>query len=324
MRILEKLERESLTTFSKVAAEITPVFIIGLPRSGTTLLYQLLLNYFDWSYFTRWSNFFYLTPVAAYKLQRLLFPEPKHFAYASDYGRFKKVNFMSTAWSPVEGHAIWRRWFSQFPDDAFRGNLDCTVIEEIQSMISGFSKISGKPFLNKNGVHSVRVLALSQVFPRGFFIVLKRQSQYVAQSLYIARTRRRIKQPQDNWWGTKPKEYEYLKNLDPLRQAVGQTRAIEAAMERELSCASGHIRINYQDVCEQPAKVINDIYESCVTHGIELRKKNYVEPKPFPLQNERKVSEREFDKIKSLLLQKCDDFNCDSAFFASGTRSQSW
>ena len=324
MRVLRKLERKRLKQFSQGTAEVAPVFIVGLPRSGTTLLYQLLLNYFDWSYFTRWTEYFYLTPVTAYRIQGLMFPEPRHFSYLSDYGEFKNVNLLSRTWSPVEGHAIWRRWFGQYPNGVFRDDISVNAIDEIQTMIAGFMEIAGKPFLNKNGVHCLRLFALAQIFPKTMFIVLKRQSLYVAQSLYIARTRAGRKESQDKWWGTKPKEYQYLKQLDPLRQAVGQTKAIEAAIAKQLSSNIRHIAINYQDVCEQPAKVINDIYESCMTHGIELRKKNYVEPKPFPLQNERKVSEREFDEIKSLLLQNCDDFNCDSAFFASGTRSQSW
>jgi Sulfotransferase family len=308
----DKLEARDLQDAGNIHAPLAPVFIVGLPRSGTTLLYQLLLNYFEWSYFTRWCDLFYRAPVMAYRVQRALFPEPKEFEYASDYGRFQNVSLLSRAWSPVEGHAIWRRWFPPSLDDALRGDLGPMIKTEIRAVIEGFSETAGKPFLNKNGVHSMRVSALSDIFPEAFFIVLQRQSEYVAQSLYIARIRRTKQQRRNDWWGTKPKEYERLKDLDPLMQAVGQTRAIEAAISKQLAGNIRHLEIDYKDACEQPAKIMNRIYESCVTYGMRLRKKSHVDPKPFPLQNQRKVSEKEFDTIKGLLRE---DF-VDSSFAA--------
>lgn len=301
VRMLTRLERVSLEMFSERANEVAPVFIVGLPRSGTTLLYQLLLNYFDWSYFTRWTETFYRTPVVAYRLQRLAFPEPRHFEYTSYYGKFRRANLVSKAWSPVEGNPIWRRWFPERPTHCYEGNLGAAAKKEMQWIIGAFITISGEPFLNKNGAHSLRLLPLWQVFPKSLFIVIKRQSLYVAQSLYIARTRPGRKNPKNTWWGTKPREYEYLKDLDPLKQAVGQTKAIEATMESQLLCNDRHIEVNYQDVCEQPGKVVQRIHETCLKFGIDLRRMNDVEPEPFSLADERKVPEREFNEIKSLL-----------------------
>jgi len=36
-----------------------PIFIVGAPRSGSTLLYQLLAYYYNFSYFTNYSSLFY-------------------------------------------------------------------------------------------------------------------------------------------------------------------------------------------------------------------------------------------------------------------------
>ena len=45
-----------------------PVFIIGLPRSGSTLLFQLLINNFKFSYFTNLVNVFFRCPVLILKI----------------------------------------------------------------------------------------------------------------------------------------------------------------------------------------------------------------------------------------------------------------
>jgi Sulfotransferase family len=307
------MTREIAHESSTEASQPAPVFIIGLPRSGTTLFYQLLLNYFDWSYFTRWCDFFYRNPVIAHKIQHLLFPKPKQFAYESEYGHFKHINIMSMPWSPVEGHAIWRRWFPQFPDDVVRDRINADAETEIRSVVAGFIETAGKPFLNKNGAHVVRLSALAQIFPRAVFIVLQRQSEYIAQSLYIARVGKRQNRRENRWWGTKPVEYDTLKYLDPLKQAVGQTQALETAMERQLLTNHRHIRVDYRDVCEAPGKVLDKVFDACRKYGVELRRTQCSEPKPFGLQNERKISESEFSQIKALLFDDSSDSNRISA-----------
>ena len=47
-------------------------FIVGPPRSGTTLLYELLVRCFYFSYFSNLAHRFYRTPVAATRIGRRL------------------------------------------------------------------------------------------------------------------------------------------------------------------------------------------------------------------------------------------------------------
>jgi len=284
--------------------KVAPVFMVGLPRSGTTLLYQLLLNHFHWSYFTRWSDCCYLTPVTAYRIQQLIFPKPRYFEYESEYGKLKDQGYLSTVWRPVEGHRIWERWFPREPTHCYESGLSAADREEMRATVAGFVKISGNPFLNKNPRNSVRLIGLIEVFPNALVIVVKRQSLYVAQSLYIARMRRQSdgKNGNNRWWGTKPKEFINLKNLDPLRQAVGQTRAIERELKTQLlSCANRSIEVDYQDICERPGEVLAEIQTLCTKNGIELQRTGDCKATPFPIGNKRNVSESEFDSIAKLL-----------------------
>ena len=291
---------------SNTAPQSTPVFIVGLPRSGTTLLYQLLLNHFDWSYFTRWAEYYYRAPVAAYRIQRLIFPQPSYFEYESEYGKMKDRNYLSKAWRPVEGHPIWHRWFPEKPTHCYEGCLNGSAREAMKSTITGFIELSGKPFLNKNTRNSIRLLGLVEAFPDAIVIVVKRRSLYVAQSLYIARLNRQSSGKNGNhkWWGTKPKEFVHLQHLDPLSQAVGQTRAIERELEKQLFAYSNRsIKVDYEDICERPGEILRTIQEHCEAHRIELRRIKDLDVPQFTLGNKRKVSEADFDSIKSLLDQ---------------------
>ena len=51
-----------------IAMPQAPFFIIGPPRSGTTLLYQLMVQAFRFSYFPNIANTFYQCPIFAAKL----------------------------------------------------------------------------------------------------------------------------------------------------------------------------------------------------------------------------------------------------------------
>ena len=303
--IINKISSEMFTHTASKNPEVMPVFVVGLPRSGTTLLYQLLLNHFQCSYFTRLSDYCYRSPVTAYRIQSLIFPQPQNFEYESQYGRMKDRSYISTIWRPVEGHRIWERWFPREPTHCYEGGLSIANRQEMQSTIAGVVQISGKPFVNKNPRNSLRVAGLLEVFPKAVVIVVKRNSLYVAQSLYVARIGRQSSGNGNyGWWGTKPKEFIDLRHLDPLPQAVGQTRAIEQELKRQLlNYASASIVVDYEDICEKPGEVLSKIQNGCEKKGIELQRTRDFRARPFPTGNKRKVSEAEFNSIQNLLSQ---------------------
>lgn len=284
--------------------KLTPVFIVGLPRSGTTLLYQLLLNYFDWIYLPASLDYFYSSPVSICRLQRRLFPQGSTLNYQSEYGISHASSFSAKLWSPVEGHRVWQRWFSEEPTHYHGSSLSPGAIHEMRCMVAGLMAIAGQPFLNKNPRHSMRLLALSQAFPDALFIVLNRDLLYVAQSLYLARIRERPKpDPNDDWWGTKPKEYLNLRHEDPMTQAAGQAKAIASELSQQLAaCKNSYIEYNYDDVCRHPERVLDELQTICLQHDISLRRVQSVDPKPFPLKNEKKgISDEEFERLRKLL-----------------------
>jgi hypothetical protein len=305
--MLHYIEKKLLRKYTDKTAQPAPVFVMGLPRSGTTLFYQLLLNYFDWAYFTRWTNYSYRSPVTAYRMQHSIFPKPRDFAYRSDYGKFQDPGYLVKPWRPVEGHNIWRRWFPEEPTHCYRETLSVAAKAEMLATIAAFTAISGSPFLSKNPRNSVRLLALADVFPNALFVVVKRHSLYVAQSLYVARLRRQsVRRAYNNsWWGTKPSEFVSLKHLDPLRQSVGQTIAIERELQTQLlKCKNPYIEIEYKDICERPGMVLHLIQESCQKNNIRIREIRDITPTSFPIEDKRKVSEEEFNMIQGILDQK--------------------
>ena len=55
-----------------------PIFILGIPRSGTTFVYQLVSHLFSTLYIDNFIEKFSSTPVTAFWVRNLIFGEKKH------------------------------------------------------------------------------------------------------------------------------------------------------------------------------------------------------------------------------------------------------
>ena len=63
------------------------VFIVGVPRSGTTLLYQLMSTHLDVGYVSNAMARWWMVPVAAARFRSPLNQRPESLTLASDLGR---------------------------------------------------------------------------------------------------------------------------------------------------------------------------------------------------------------------------------------------
>src|SRR6056297_1412323 len=81
-----------------------PVFIMGPPRSGTTLLYQLLTQTCHFSYFSEFAASYNTFPFLATYLKKKHFGKDNQ-SFKSDFGRPRGL------FAPSEAGEIWNRWF---------------------------------------------------------------------------------------------------------------------------------------------------------------------------------------------------------------------
>ncbi len=83
-----------------------PVFIIGPPRSGTSLFYELLVTRYDLAFFSNLAHRFWRTPAAVTRLGASVIRNRRP-RFESDYGHI-------AGWSaPNEGGWIWQRWLDE-------------------------------------------------------------------------------------------------------------------------------------------------------------------------------------------------------------------
>ena len=68
------------------AREAAPLVIVGLPRSGTTLVYELLVQAFDVAYLTKLYSYLYGIPNLTTKLVAPFTQNPKSVYLAGRWG----------------------------------------------------------------------------------------------------------------------------------------------------------------------------------------------------------------------------------------------
>lgn len=245
--LLEPVERRLLD--QRESESTPPCFILGAPRSGTTLLYELLVTYYEFSYFTNLANMFYLTPLAVSKLANN-FKKNWHGNQKSSFGSIKGIG------APSEAGNLWGRWIPEF------GYLDehdavarKSLLNESVKVIYAMQKLHHAPFINKNVMHGVHIRLLDMAYPGCLFIDLRRDIKANVRS--IVRARKKGGGPplgSDGWWSVRPRNVERWCGLSMEEQACAQVIMLRKDVEDAFASIGQERRIivNYEDICRQP------------------------------------------------------------------------
>ena len=220
-----------------------PIFVIGAPRTGSTLLYQFMIQQLHVSYI---SNLMGLVPnrmTLMARLARRPMARPRELR-ESDYG------FVPGIFSPSEAGAIFRRWFG----DA----LPAARHTQVRNTFALLAEIADAPVLTKNLMNSLRLPGIRQVLPEARFIHVRRDPLFAAQSIWLAR-RRHFGNDRE-WFSVEPPGHEAVRAKSPAFQVMWQVREIEAGIARFIAeCSPSAIEIDYEDLCRNPSAAMQSI-----------------------------------------------------------------
>jgi hypothetical protein len=260
------------------------LFIIGLPRSGATLVYQYIVHRFHVAYFTNGTGNKPYIPCLTIFLQNF-FRKPYVSDFKSNYGR------IAGQMAPREAGRIWSLFFEP---DKYQRYEDLAELKrkKLYNLITCFQKIFGDvPFVNKNVRNSLHIDALAKIFPNSYFLLVERNFQAVALS--ILRGRKLINGDYNIWFSVKPRNYEQIKNLSIPEQIYYQIKDISECINESLEKLSKERvkKIHYEDFCKNPALIItlfDDIFKNVriknppVSHFLSKKQDFY--PLKTPLQ----------------------------------------
>lgn len=257
-----------------------PIFVLGSPRSGTTLVFQQLITHSKLIYI---SNLMALFPNQMIKILTLT----KKFLINFDKSQENHYGYIPGINSPNEAGAILRLWFEKSPSIKKKKSIINTV--------KAMTTISGRPLIIKNLNNAERLDNIIKVFPKARFIYVKRDPLMAAQSILIAR---KNLSKENEWFGIKPKDYDKIKEKSIHYQAVWQVLKVNKIIENFMGKNKDKfIFIDYESFCDQ---TINNLNQIITGFGLERKEKTYDSLKN---RNVVSVSKEDWKKLKESYME---------------------
>lgn len=291
------------------------VFVVGPPRSGTTLLTQWLASSGCFGYPSNLVSRFYKAPYIGAKIQLML--TDRRFIFRGEMdGLTAKgpVDFQSDLGKtdgPLgvnEFHYFWRRFFPfgdiDFLDDEALASVDVrTLVSELAALEAAF----GKPLMMKCMTISCNTGFLASLLPQAIFIHVRRHPFFNIQSLLMARSG--FYGTQEEWYSFKPKEYFSLKGKSPAHQVAGQVRYIDEAIQNGLMEAGKErvVDVQYEEFCREPEMCWQRLCDRLASAGYKIEIP-YTGPLGFETTNRLRLP---IDERRAIISAYQDLFHVD-------------
>ncbi len=258
----ESLRRDHAKRVSSI--EVPCVFLLGSPRTGSTLLYQFLINHFAFHYPTNlFNDNFCDTPVAGACLEGGMAGHAS-VPYESRYGKTEGP------WGPSEASCFFKRWFGgEHPSETCSKeplpDMENLMVETFAALHS----LSGNPLLFKNAWNCYRVKALARLFPASSFVWIRRDVAQAARSDLEARARRG---GYEIWNSATPSNYMEIRERPYWEQVVEQQYEYGRRIETDFasSCPERSVQVWYEDLCGQPEQVLQTLDDFFLGQGMEV------------------------------------------------------
>ncbi len=271
-------------------SELPIILVIGGSRSGTTLLYQTLVQYLPVSYISNFIALFNRSPLSAYKLFNRFIPRPQK-SFESYFGS------VAGQGGPNDAFFMWNRWLGED-----RNHIPKEISSESKSDMKNFFnawfKVSKKPFLNKNNRNALCAPLLFSVFKNIYFVEIYRDPIFVAQSIVLSR--RTVQGNANLGWGLLSKDSEDsgdpLQYIDDICDQVYQVDTV-IAQGREKIDSKNYIRVSYESFCENPRDIIQKVGLEAMNRKIDSKELQHL--KFSTASNGQRLEDHEFERIRS-------------------------
>jgi hypothetical protein len=246
--------------------EVPLVFILGSPRTGSTLVYQILVNAFDFCYFSNFVNDkFAEHPVIGVALS-LYLNQQAPVSYQSEYGKTQGDD------GPSEGSLVFRNWFGGAHPSQTRS---CEVLSDKKTHLlltmKGIHKLTGRAILTKNAWNCFRIRALTELFPNIHFIWNRRD---IGESAFSDLKARYVKGGSPTSWNSATTaNYQTIQKRPHWEQVVEQQYEYNESIEHDLKrfCPEQYLELWYEDVCQETAGELERIRQFFESRLLPIR-----------------------------------------------------
>ena len=261
----EEINKEEIDYFYKFIKK--PIFIIGVPRSGTGLLYQALCAHPELAWFDVDDLKLWIPERRQEKLKKYytkLTEQKKKFPMDEDclaiFGRNllnpKKFENLPPGSYPIEGETFWKLYFdSRFVED-ISNNKKFNLVKALSDVIIRQKK---SRFLNKAPQNIMRLYVIKKIFPDAIFINIARNPRSVVSSMI---TRSEKEGSFDT--GIPILDVENYNKLDSVQKWAWRYKEItEIIYEFSIQNLHQFKTVFYEEFMQNPKKIVKDIFDFC-------------------------------------------------------------
>ena len=255
---LEKLN-EALVPLQKSMYKDVPeryptVQVIGVPRSGSTLLVQAISSALDIGYIDNLIAAFWKAPMCGIALSKKLMSEKYNSNFESTFGRTTDIS---------EPHEFGYFWFSLLGYTEMREPAapDNHMIDwgRVKLLMTNICQAFESPVVFKNFLIGWHMQQMSAILPKTCFVRIKRDP--VENALSLLKMRKQFLGSKDAWVSMKPKEYDWLRDEPYWVQIAGQVYYIEKELDRQIvNCGSTNIiECTLEELRNHPNKLLERV-----------------------------------------------------------------
>jgi LPS sulfotransferase NodH len=275
-----------------ILEKFPPIFILGSPRSGSTLAMQVITQAFNLGYI---SNF-HCKNLFSPKHTNEDFKRKIEKRTPSDFESYHGDAKGETA--PAECGNWWYQFFRVKPTFVTLKDVDEEKMLLFRKKIEEMTHAFNKPIVFKNLYASLRLQVIGKYLPQSLFIIMKRNEVDNAHSLLEGR--HNVYGNYETWWSMEPPQITKLKRLPAHEQVIEQIRHIHRTINSDLDYlevpSTQRLDVYYEELCEKPREIINLIGHWTKMNACELNIVGSV-PSKFKQRDEIRIDKSVYEKM---------------------------
>lgn len=253
------LEPGERAAYRDLPERFPTLHVVGAPRSGTTLLYQAIVEALDVGYVDNLTASFWRAPVTGLRLARRLGVAPSG-TFGSEFGRTAGVS------EPHEFGYFWNHHL-RYPDLAERPPEHESRIDwdELRTVIVNMADARGAPMAFKPMLLIWHMEAMARAMPRTCFAWIRREPREVCLSLL--RMRQALRGSVAEWASLRPARA--AREQDPYRQVAAQVLLLDGAIARSAARLGPAtvMEVRYERLCADPNAVVREVRDMMAAKG---------------------------------------------------------
>jgi len=253
LSVMDALIREAISGKSQPS-----IIITGVPRSGTTLINQLLPARYDFGYVSNLMARFYRVPLAGAWLQQQLMSKDIHSLrkFSSNHGVTNQV------YEPHEFGYFWASYLD-FDSDCHepinQDELDRIDFQSLCEILSELSKSFNRTMVFKCSVAPFMVNSFMR-HTDTFFVHMTRDKRSTLESILQVRESRLG--DRRNWWSVRPHGWRQVLDNDPIEQVEWQyDRIVRAIRDGSIGFESRVCEVSLEELVQSPEAVLQYVVE---------------------------------------------------------------